>query len=565
MNTRLHLYSQQNVEDKPPSVFNVSRFGEYGPLPDWILNRCEVLGFSDPTPVQKLAFPAIFSGKDIVLQAQTGSGKTLSYALPVISAIDPNRAAIQAVIIVPTRELGLQVTGVLKQLTVGSPKKIMVMSVMLGSNNRRQQLWASAEPPHIVVGNPKSLQKLVNDGRLRLNAVSFVVLDEVDACLNDPNVRQDLHKLLSRKLSTTFKSSNDVEEGPVMQENLVYSDLTKNQRDVQASKDVFRNHRQTIMCSATIPQRQHFASSCLKNGWTDTLPEVIHVSPNELVPQQVAHEFVECSQDQRWACLKYLLKKEVEDWLSSSSSSTSSSTVRTPVRVPIEESTSEKRESLMSRLRSNRRAVKTTIITSEKEAVNEGTGPGSAGLSTFKALVFTDDSDPIFQSLLIDSSSSSSSLTNDLNDILPPGKGDGKLTESLQSVLQQTYLSAMPMQKTGPGQQQGYCRVTVLTEQMSIDSRAASLSAFREGAVGVLICTGVASRGLDIPDATHVIQLKLPKSVEDYIHQTGRIGRLGRRGKAITIIQPGSQFAIDRYSNEIGMDIKKRNLKVKGD
>lgn len=74
----------------------------------------------------------------------------------------------------------------------------------------RQQLWVVAEPPHIVVGNPKSLQRLVDIGRLRLNSVSFVVLDEVDACLLNTDTKSDLHMLLSRKLSNTFRDGLEV-------------------------------------------------------------------------------------------------------------------------------------------------------------------------------------------------------------------------------------------------------------------------------------------------------------------------------------------------------------------
>lgn len=73
----------------------------------------------------------------MVLQAQTGSGKTLAFGLPVLSKLDASRAAIQAIVIVPTRELGLQVSTVLRQLASNSPNRIMVMSVMEGSKNRR--------------------------------------------------------------------------------------------------------------------------------------------------------------------------------------------------------------------------------------------------------------------------------------------------------------------------------------------------------------------------------------------------------------------------------------------
>lgn len=76
-------------------------------------------------------------GKDVILQSQTGSGKTLVYALPILSRINADRRAIQAVVVVPTRELGLQVSGVFKQLASGSPEKIQIMSLVEGSNNRR--------------------------------------------------------------------------------------------------------------------------------------------------------------------------------------------------------------------------------------------------------------------------------------------------------------------------------------------------------------------------------------------------------------------------------------------
>jgi superfamily II DNA/RNA helicase len=67
----------------------------------------------------------------------------------------------------------------------------------------------------------------------------------------------------------------------------MYKDLAKKQREVDAAPPQYRIQRQTIMCSATIPQRQHFAQTCFKNGWCETLPELIHVSPAQLLPPQV--------------------------------------------------------------------------------------------------------------------------------------------------------------------------------------------------------------------------------------------------------------------------------------
>lgn len=80
---------------------------------------------------------SLLKGRDVILQAHTGSGKTLAFGLPILSNVNPSKPAIQAVIVVPTRELGLQVTGVLRQLAAGSPKRFSIMSIMEGSKHRR--------------------------------------------------------------------------------------------------------------------------------------------------------------------------------------------------------------------------------------------------------------------------------------------------------------------------------------------------------------------------------------------------------------------------------------------
>jgi superfamily II DNA/RNA helicase len=280
-------------------------------MPSWLLNRCTDLGFNEPTPAQRVALPSILSGRDVVLQSQTGSGKTLAYALPLIAKIDTSRAAIQAVIVVPTRELGLQVSSLVRQLTTGSPERILTMSVIDGSKNRRQQLWAVAEPPHIVVGNPSSLLRLVDMNRLRLNAVDFIVLDEVDASLLHLDTKSKLHLLLSRHLSSSFLQAEeeDTEKSAVIEKNsLVYTDKAKNARDVESKQYTLK--RQTVMCSATIPQRQYFASQCFQRGWTDTLPELIYLSASQLVPESLSHEFVSCAVEKRAALTSYLINAE---------------------------------------------------------------------------------------------------------------------------------------------------------------------------------------------------------------------------------------------------------------
>ena len=160
----------------------------------------------------------------MVVQAQTGSGKTLAYLLPLLSGIDASRAAVQGIVVVPTRELGLQVSRVARRLAAASGPdneaggRIMVMPVLQGSANRRQRAWAWSEPPHVVVGTPEELGKMVGLGGIRYNAVGFVVVDEVDACLlnNGGSYANEaaslpsagpLHELLSKYLSPTYEDS----------------------------------------------------------------------------------------------------------------------------------------------------------------------------------------------------------------------------------------------------------------------------------------------------------------------------------------------------------------------
>lgn len=80
-------------------------------VPDWLARRAEDLGYGTPTGVQTEALPLALQGRDCVLHAQTGSGKTLTYLLPVLAGIDPQRSAVQAIVVVPTRELGIQVSA----------------------------------------------------------------------------------------------------------------------------------------------------------------------------------------------------------------------------------------------------------------------------------------------------------------------------------------------------------------------------------------------------------------------------------------------------------------------
>ena len=276
-------------------------------LPSWLLERCHELGWTHPTRIQHAALDVLLRDRsDAVLQAETGSGKTLSYLLPALAAIDPTRSAVQAMIVVPTRELGLQVARVAKRLaaaSVSDDKKLLVMSVLQGSQNRRQRAWAWAEPPQMIVGTPEELCNMVRLGGIkRYNSVKFLVVDEVDACLlNNAGSLQlassPLHELLSKHLSPTYDDGSSFEDSPLRSDGPKARPVTKT--------------RQTVFASATIPQHRHFIKQCIQNKWSLRDPVHVCLRPGEqLLPSTLSHGFVVCqSQDDKPRALYRVLQK----------------------------------------------------------------------------------------------------------------------------------------------------------------------------------------------------------------------------------------------------------------
>ncbi|CBN75240.1 DEAD box helicase [Ectocarpus siliculosus] len=279
-----------------------------GRLPDWLLNRLEQLGFATPTLVQRQALEVILGEEkhDAVLHAQTGSGKTLAFLLPLLGRVDPSRAAVQGLVVVPTRELGLQVAGVAKRLAAGTSSgrdsKIQVMSVLEGSSNKRQRAWAWADPPHIVIGNPESLTRLVTTGAVRVNAVSYVVVDEVDACLLSEGTRASLHELLARSLSPTHADEDEGED----EEGAARLAEVGAGRVTGAAAPVNRKlrDRQTVFASATVPQHNHFIRQCVQKQWTLTEPVHVQVHAKEAMPPCLSHYYVVCPPEKKLAVLR---------------------------------------------------------------------------------------------------------------------------------------------------------------------------------------------------------------------------------------------------------------------
>ena len=151
-------------------------------LSEDILLALEQKGFEVPTPIQEQTIPLLLKGtKDIVGQAQTGTGKTAAFGLPILEKYDPTQKSVQALILTPTRELAIQVADEIRSYK-GS-KRLWITTVYGGAPIGKQ-MSELERGTHIVVGTPGRVIDLIERKKLKLDAVRFVVLDEADEMLN---------------------------------------------------------------------------------------------------------------------------------------------------------------------------------------------------------------------------------------------------------------------------------------------------------------------------------------------------------------------------------------------
>jgi ATP-dependent RNA helicase DeaD len=174
-----------------PDEIETARFGALELQPD-VARAIDELGFMAPTPVQAQAIPILRSGKDLLAQAQTGTGKTAAFAIPIIEKVDPALKQPQALVIVPTRELALQVT---REFGVIGKYRHAHEVAIYGGVPYGPQERALKRGAQIVIGTPGRLLDHIDRGTLSLSSIRIVILDEADRLL-DMGFAPDVRKLL---------------------------------------------------------------------------------------------------------------------------------------------------------------------------------------------------------------------------------------------------------------------------------------------------------------------------------------------------------------------------------
>lgn len=158
----------------------MTTFHELG-LSNELMKAISRMGFEETTPIQAETIPLSLQNKDVIGQAQTGTGKTAAFGIPLIEKVDVKNEAIQGLVVAPTRELAIQVSEELYK--IGAVKRVRVLPIYGGQDIERQ-IRALKKRPHIIVGTPGRIIDHINRKTLRLENVHTVVLDEADEMLN---------------------------------------------------------------------------------------------------------------------------------------------------------------------------------------------------------------------------------------------------------------------------------------------------------------------------------------------------------------------------------------------
>ncbi|WP_195935734.1 DEAD/DEAH box helicase [Lactococcus lactis] len=236
------------------------KFSELG-LSEGIVNTLTDIGYEQPTPIQEQTIKLALEGRDVLGQAQTGTGKTAAFGLPTIEKIDASNPAIQALVIAPTRELAVQ--GQEELFRFGKSKGLKVRTVFGGSSIEKQIKGLKAGA-HIVVGTPGRLVDLIKRKAIKLDQLETLILDEADEMLN-MGFLEDIHFI--------------IEKTPEV--------------------------RQTLLFSATMPADiKKIGVKFMKN------PEHIKIAAKEMTADRIDQYFVKTKEFEKFDVLTRLLDVE---------------------------------------------------------------------------------------------------------------------------------------------------------------------------------------------------------------------------------------------------------------
>eukprot|EP00762_Andalucia_godoyi_P006757 ANDGO_00891.mRNA.1 DEAD-box ATP-dependent RNA helicase 36 len=382
-------------------------------IPEHLSRTLSSLHIREPTPIQQLSIPAILSGRNVLGIAQTGSGKTAAFALPILHKLSKDPYGVFALILTPTRELAFQISEQVSAFGISIKARVTVVT---GGQSMSDQEGELAQKPHFVVATPGRLLWLLKHTQLRFNKLKYLVLDEADRLLDDAAMGLEVDEILS------FLN------GPETRQTLFFSATCSTALKTISDEGGF-----------------FFAAPTVSHSLNETLDEYFW-----LAPQSVKDAYLVA------LLRKFLsLHKDKGD--------------------------------------------------GESKGKGKGKGKGMGTDRKSRKSSEADDSEDVPK--------------NDVDRTVVVFVATCRTAQLLYYTLRHLEIDAAPLHS--------------LLKQ---SQRIASLGKFRSLRTRILICTDVASRGLDIPSVSLVVNYDVPPATEDYVHRVGRTARAGRRGTAVSLV-----------------------------
>ena len=217
-------------------------------------------GITEPTAIQAEAIPVLLEGRNATVSSETGTGKTLAYLLPLFCRIDPTMRSLQAIVLVPTHELAMQIHGEAHQLAQRAGLEIRLQA-LIGGVSVKRQLEKLKQKPHLVVGSAGRIGELIGMGKLKVHTVRTVVIDETDRMLFADSLTavKRVVRATLRERQLVFVSATEQPESARVAETL--------------ASGLVRVH---IGCNRVVRTIEHCYLVCDERDKPDVLASLIH-------------------------------------------------------------------------------------------------------------------------------------------------------------------------------------------------------------------------------------------------------------------------------------------------
>lgn len=221
-------------------------------------------GINKPTKIQEKAIPEILLNKDVIAESQTGSGKTLAYLLPLFQKILLNKKDLQALILLPTHELAMQVHTEIKKLAHNSQIPVVATPIIGNVNIKRQMENLKKDKPHIIAGSPGRILELIQMKVIKAHTVETIVVDEADRLLDRNN----------------FEMVNSIVKATLKERQLLFFSATITNKTLETAKELLKEDYKLIkIADNTVLNEniQHMFFTCEAREKITTLRKLMYI------------------------------------------------------------------------------------------------------------------------------------------------------------------------------------------------------------------------------------------------------------------------------------------------